>query len=55
MHPMMFVNYVEKRCKVNDKYYVLSVPEIKEKNPDLESVNWLWLLYTRGYVMLTGR
>lgn len=55
MHPMMFVHYVEKRCKVNDKYYVLSVPGIKEKNPDLESVNWLWLLYTRGYVMLTGR
>lgn len=55
MHPMMFVNYVEKRCEVNDKYYVLSVPGIKEKNSDLESVNWLWLLYTRGYVMLTGR
>lgn len=44
-----------KRCEVNDKYYVLSVPGIKEKNADLESVNWLWLLYTRGYVMLTGR
>lgn len=55
MHPMMFVHYVEKRCEVNDKYYVLSVPGIKEKNPDLENVNWLWLLYTRGYVMLTGR
>lgn len=31
MHPMMFVHYVEKRCEVNDKYYVLSVPGIKEK------------------------
>lgn len=48
MYFMMFVYYVEKRCEVNDKYYVLLVFGIKEKNLDLESVNWLWLLYIRG-------